>query len=425
MTAGLVGDEAAARFDALTGRGTRTYDEGLQFYRQQQADLEQNNPKLALAAEVGGGLIGGLGGAGLAARGATNAGRIGRSALAGAAYGGTYAAMEADADMNTRLRSAVPGAVVGGVLGAAIPAAADGLGRGISRLWQRAATRPSVGLLQEVKNRAYKAVEEASETFTGAEMTALSQRAAQVVGNDVGYVSGVDGAVDASLRTLAAREGQDTTISQLDRVRQSLWRRLRTNPDQTQIYDIIGGIDDLIETRASTSELMGVARDANRQFSQVKLVENAFQRARDQAGSGPVSSRYRSAVAAIINNEKQSRFFDPEQIAMMRNFLNDGVAERWFRRIGKASPGENGVVNFLQLVSAVGSGGATIPIAIAGAAAKSAAERRAARGGDHILNVLSGFRPNVPLPTVSQNALRAGQGAAITAAGQVNNTSQF
>lgn len=53
LTMGVVGDEAAAATDAMLGRGG--YDQRRDQYRQQEAQLEAENPGAALAADVGGG----------------------------------------------------------------------------------------------------------------------------------------------------------------------------------------------------------------------------------------------------------------------------------------------------------------------------------------------------------------------------------
>lgn len=397
MTLGLVGDEAAAGLDAAMGRGT--YDERLDARRSQERQFREDNPYVAFAADVAGGIAApGVGAANFIARGATTAGRLRRGAAAGAAAGGTYGFMEGEGGVADRATNAGVTAGLGGFFGAAAPAAPavlNAAGRGLQRLWTKAAERPTVGILKAVKNQAYRAVEEANEVFGGDDMTALAARVRDIADNDVSYVPGEDTAVDAAIRSIVRREGQDTTLSQLDTIRQGLWRRVTAKPDQVQIYDLIESIDDVINTRASTSELMTAARQANRQYSQSDLLDRAFQRARDQAEStgsgGNVANLYRQAVTRIINNPRQARFFDDAQIAVMRSFLSDSRSQRAMRLIGKMSPSGNGLMLMLQTLGGVATSGATVPLAVAGAGAKNMADRGVMQGAERVLDSAAGF----------------------------------
>ncbi len=410
LTLGVVGDEAAGAFDEAIGR--RAPGTGVEFYRNQEEQLRQENPAAYYGAELGGALVApGLGAAKFAASAASNAGRIGRAALVGAGAGGVYGAAEGEGGLGDRALEAGTGALVGGFFGGAIPVAANSIGKGFRRLVERAEKRPSVGLLREIKSRAYSAVEQAGEVFDGDEMTALSQRVKNITDADVGYVPGEDTAVDAAITTITRREGQETTLSQLDKIRQRLWGRVTKNPDQVQIYDLIEEIDGMIDSRSSTSELMSTAREANRQFSQTKLLDDAFQRARDQAEStgsgGNVANLYRQAVTRIINNPKKARFFSDAQVDQMRAFLRDSRGQRVQRLIGKMSPSGNGLMMALQAGMIAASNGATIPIAIASSAAKRGADNTVMRGAERVLDSAAGFAPNVP--RIGVNPLVAGQ----------------
>lgn len=394
MTLGVVGDEAAAALDAAMGRGT--YDERLQARRAQEEAFRTDSPYLAFAADVFGGVaVPGAGAANFIGRAATNTGRLARSALAGATAGAVYGAMEGEGNAANRAENAAYTGTAGAFFGAAIPAVANVAGRGVQRLWQRAAERPSVGVLREVKNAAYRAVEEARETFSGDDMAGLASRVRAIAQNDVSYVPGEDTAVDAAIQSIVRRESQDTTLPQLDTIRQGLWRRVTAKPDQVQIYDLIEEIDNLIEQRAGASDLMAAARLANRQYSQSDLLERAFQRARDQAEStgsgGNVANLYRQAITRIVNNPKTARFFSQDQQDIMRAFLRDSRSQRAMRLIGKMSPSGNGLMLMLQTLGGVATSGATVPLAILGAGAKNAADRGVLRGAERVLDSAAGF----------------------------------
>jgi len=410
MTLGIVGDEASAGMDAMMGRGT--YDESLAARREQESQYRGDNPYMAFAADVFGGIVApGAAGAKFVAGAATNAGRLTRAAVAGATAGGIYGGMEGEGE--DRLANAAGTAAAGAFFGAAIPVVASAAAKGINRLWSRAAERPSVGILKDVKNAAYRAVETANEVFGGDDMSALAARVQSIADNDVSYVPGEDTAVDAAIRSIVRREGQDTTISQLDTIRQGLWRRVTANPDQVQIYDLIGELDALVDTRAATSELMDAARLANRQYSQSDLLDRAFQRAQDQAEStgsgGNVANLYRQAITRIVNNPRQSKFFSEAQREVMRAFLRDSRSQRAMRMIGKMSPSGNGLMLMLQALGGMATSGATVPLAVAGAGAKNFADRAVMRGSEVLLDNAAGF----VRPATAANPLLGGAGAAL------------
>lgn len=114
MTAGLIGDEASGAVADLIPGGM-TGEERKQHDRQQQELLENSNPGVALAAQVGGGMMAPL------AAASTLPAAIG----VGAAAGATYGFMEGEGGVGDR----APGAVAGGILGGAGGAAAVPLGK--------------------------------------------------------------------------------------------------------------------------------------------------------------------------------------------------------------------------------------------------------------------------------------------------------
>lgn len=410
-TLGLVGEEAtAAARSAITGQG---YDAALADERSREAQFREQFPGSALAGDVAGALVPGTGIAGAALRGVSNAGRVARGALGGAAAGGTLGFTEGEGGAQNRAVSGLIGAGAGSFFGAAVPAASGVVSRGLSRLWEQAAERPTVQALREIKNRAYRAVEEAGETFDGDEMTTLRDRISATFADDPTYVPGEDTAVDAVLRMIERRAGQSTTLGQLDNIRQGLWRRVNANPTQVQIYDAISAIDELIDSRAGASALMGQAREANRQFSQSELLQRAFQRAQDQAEStgsgGNLANLYRQAVTRIINNPRQARFFSDDQVAVMREFLTDTGGQRLRRMIGKLSPNGNGLMLALQTFGGVASGGATVPLMAVGEMARRGAQRSVERGADRLLDMTAGISDGRVQPTIGVNALTSGQ----------------
>lgn len=127
MTLGVVGDEAAAGFDAAIGRGG-SFQENLQKYRQDEAQVRSENPILSFGADIGGALLPGAAGVRAIQGAKTFGGRVLSGGLLGAAGGATYGFMEGDETANGRIGNAALTGLLGGVLGGAAEPVARGVG---------------------------------------------------------------------------------------------------------------------------------------------------------------------------------------------------------------------------------------------------------------------------------------------------------
>lgn len=144
LTFGLVGDEASAAVEsAVTGAD---YEDRRDHYRKQESVLERDNPGIALAADVGGSLLGAalpFGAIGTLWRGASMGTRMGASGAAGAGMGGTYGFMEGEG-LDDRIGGAQLGSLVGAAGGAAAPVVAGGVQKVADSLVQRGPIRQAV-----------------------------------------------------------------------------------------------------------------------------------------------------------------------------------------------------------------------------------------------------------------------------------------
>lgn len=424
MTLGVVGDEAAAAADSLIGRGN--YDERRDFYRKQEEDFKASNPGMALVAELAPALLPGAGLAGAVGKLTTRLPRAAGAGMTGAAAGGLYGFAEGEGSPEDRLTDAAFTAATGALLGVAAPKATDfavSIPRRVRGMFRASSRRPTVENLRATKDAAYKAVETAGETFSGEVMDDLSERV-KLSFADNNYVPETDTALNATLKLLGARAGKETSLPQLDKLRQNLWKRYANAKDQPQILDAIRAIDDVIEEKGSSSDLMKVARAANSRFAKSQLLEDAFQKARDQTAStgsgGNILNKYRQAVTSIINNEKKARFFSAEEIDLMRQFVRGTPSENAKRLIGKLSPSGNGLMMALHIVGGMASSGGTLPLMAVGAAAKRSADKAVERGADEIQNVLAGMPRQ---KAISSDGLALAIGAA-PAAERTGNTAR-
>lgn len=423
MTLGVVGDEAAAAADSLVGRGN--YASRRDKYRQDEKQFSKENPKLSFAAQVAPAFLPGMGAIGAVGKAASVGSGMLRGALIGAGSGATYGFMEGEGGVSNRLKDAGWSAAAGSLFGGAASGAVAGLSKVpamVKTAFGRADKRPTVENLRAAKRAAYSAVDQSGEKFSGAETKKLYDTVASSF-NDANYVPEVDNASRAVLSILDKNAGKELSVSKLDKIRQGLWARYNSAKDQPHILDAIHAIDDLMESKAGTSELMAAARAANKRFSKAEMLDKAFKKADDQVAStgsgGNTVNKYRQVVTSIINDPKKARFFSDSEVELMRAFVRGSRDENIKRLVGKMSPSGNGLMMTLHILAGVGTNGATIPFMALGSASKKAAEKSALRGAEAIKDSVAGFvRPQqitrvapaatatAPLSYETQSALR-------------------
>jgi hypothetical protein len=224
--------------------------------------------------------------------------------------------------------------------------------RTVNALFKRSSQAPSLETLKQTKTAAYKAADDAGVTFGPSQTTALSDRVKNVLANS-DFVEDVDNQTRAALTVIERNAGKELSLSQLDKIRQRLWKRYQAAPNEVAILDLIDEIDTTIDAMPAATPLMEAARLANSRFKKAELIETAFQRAQDQAAStgsgGNVLNLYRQAVTRIINDPKKARFFSQAEIDYMRQFVRGGTAENVLRLMGKVSPSGNGLMLALNI----------------------------------------------------------------------------
>lgn len=172
MTAGIVGDEANAAIESALSPAT--YDERLKHHRDAEAQLERENPGVALGAEIGGAMLP-VGGVALGLKGAGMGTRMLLSGLAGAGQAGTYGFMEGEGAQD-RLHDAEVNAAIGGLAGAAFPPVAA-LARNVAAPFADAAKSAlGIGNARRASQAIGQAVERSGQTSD--DLVAAIQRAA-------------------------------------------------------------------------------------------------------------------------------------------------------------------------------------------------------------------------------------------------------
>lgn len=325
-----------------------------------------------------------------------------RSVMGAVGIGGATGAVDAFNRGEGDFASRAGDAAVGGAGAALFTLPLAMVGRGISKGYdafaRSAAERPSVNAFKAAKNAAYRAVDASGETFSGDDMTGLATRARAIL-QAADFDDIADPQTAAALRTLETRAGQEVSLGRLDRLRQTLWDRYNRG-DEPLILDMIGEIDDLINTRADASDAMRAARDANSTYRRVEMLEHVFRKAElqtDSTGSGGnILNKYRQAITSILVDPKKAKWFSPEQVATMEAFVRGGQSENVLRRVGKMAPSGNGLMTFLNVYAST-LDPSFLAATVAAQAAKTSADNMAVAGREGVLDAAAGF--NRPAPT--------------------------
>lgn len=252
------GDEAEALVRSLSPN--RTYGEEVEKIRGQMSQFREENPKLAMASEIAGGIaVPGFGAAKTVKAGLSSAANVAqragavrraaglagaRSAAIGGALGGAGAA---EGGLPERVLGAGVGAVAGGVLGGALGYGAGAATRGAVRGVQGASPLPDAGVEQAVRLSESSRVNlpaalRAAEQMASPETRVMDVIGTQAVRRATGIRTGGGEAGDIVERTMQDRLAR--TPERLQRAAFSTGRRAE---------NVVEAVNDLVRQREAAS----------------------------------------------------------------------------------------------------------------------------------------------------------------------------
>lgn len=347
LTFGLVGDEAAAAADSAIGRGG--YDERLDFYRQNESDMEAQHPGMSLAARLAPAAIpssaimrGVLGGA-------TMAGRVARGVGAGAGLSGTYAFMEGEGGAQNRAEGILPAAAIGGALGGAIPLVGGLIGRAAyNRATRKAAeTVPDVGTLKQQAGDLYEAAARSGVVASPAQTKSLASATQQFAAKEGlitprGRVAESYPKVRDALNMLDDFADASMTPEQMQSVRRTIQGAAGSADKAERRIGtlLLKRFDDFAEGIApELAKAKALYAQASRGGVIDEAVELAGIRAGQFSGSGfenALRTEFRRLARDITKG--RLRGLSKAQIEAIRRVSDGGPVENLLRGVGKAAP---------------------------------------------------------------------------------------
>lgn len=182
--------------------------------------------------------------------------------------------------------------------------------------------------------------------------------------------------IDADITPLSAKalqrlqdaEGRQLTLIELDNLREVAKNAISAGgKDGSIAMGFVDEIDDLLNSVTSKSfaagdnvaeigKKYGVARDLWGRAKRSDMLEEAFEKARNQASG--FENGVRTQFRQILNNKNKRKFFKPDEITAMNRVVRGDKAENFARLIGRFGFSEGSAHNVLTGMAGVGAGAA-------------------------------------------------------------------
>lgn len=366
------------------------YAENLERENKKDKTFEADRPITSTGLQLAGGVAGTLPMV-MAAPAAFGAGsgsltaRAGASALSGAALGGADAAARSGGDAQSTLM----GSGLGLGLGGATPALASGIGKVASALGSKLkpGAVPSIEELEQAASTAFRKVDDAGIRIAQPKFSSAMQDIARAM-QGTGLDETITPKSMAAIKRLQKASTSSPTIGEV-----SLLRQVASNaagslekPDARIGSKIVGAVDDfvggltpgdLVSGDVGALPALKEARALWASKSKAEVIEDAIKRAENRAASsgsgGNVDNTIRQNIRSILDSPKKSRGFTDDERAALEKIVRD--RSRVARALGKLSPSGSGLMTALHSYGGIASGGATLPLAAAGAGAKMIGDR--------------------------------------------------
>jgi hypothetical protein len=367
----------------------------------------------------------------LAGKGATLAGRFGTAAMTGApgvlartglmaAEGGGYGALTAagnDQDITT-------GAGIGAVGGGLGNLAGEAISAGVSKVagkFNPKAPQMGVDDLKDLGRAAYKRAENAGVMFNQNGVNKLRSDVIQDL-TARGYHDVNEPGVKPVLDYLARIGNGNVTFEGLDTLRKIAANGYRPGlqSNNAAVSQIINRIDELVNAADPSMVLMGnnpkaaaeaikEARGHWHRAMKLDTVEKAILRGQQNADaqiSGDVGRTTMGQLKRVLQSEAKTRGFTAAEMKALGSAAGYSPGQRVAHAVGGLMP-RGRLLSSIQAATAIGTGGASIPLQvtgmIAGYGAQKTAEHLAKKSVGELVRLISSG--GVPQP-IMKNAIQ-------------------
>jgi hypothetical protein len=344
-------DQKINPFDTLTGQGI---DAALSTFGGDKAMAYRGESRPARVAGTVGefvgptGLVGGLG---KLTKSQAMASAGSGSGLATAAIAGTGS--EVAGQLLEDSAWEMPARIAGAFL---VPAAisVNTYNKTLNAIRNKNVQAPTVQSLKSEKNYAYDQVKKSGQRFSTDETQDMVNRAIRSAFNQGAY-SATDDATMAAVDLLEGLRGQGISLAQHDKIVRKMGKMYNKAKDQPEILTMMKSMDDSLAQKAGSENLISVARAANSKYAKASLLEKEFgkiERKVAAGNAGDVVGKYKNSLNKILENPNKAKFFSDEEVMAMKSIVEGSVPQNIINIAGKLAPNGNGLMTYLNIVTA-------------------------------------------------------------------------
>lgn len=349
-----------AGISAIKGDG---FDIGREYNRSMDLEAEfqrRRNERSPIASTVGG-VAGGLGVGGIAAKSgltllngakATLPSMAGRGMAEGAIWGGLYGAGEGRG-LEERGLNALHGGALGGAVG--------GLTGSLARLGAGKVDRSSLPTADDLKNAASAAYQRADDAGAVYSSDAMKRIRDQLLKDftDFGYHPELQFGAKVALNEIDRLAGQNVTLKGLDTARKIAGNAFQpgNKANNALTGKVTSALDDLVanpqagdilmgngaEAAAAITEARGLYGQARKLETVNSLLERASLRAGSTGSGANIENATRQELSKILKSDKMKRGFNKDELATIKQAVLGTKTQNALRAVGKFAP--SGVVS--------------------------------------------------------------------------------
>lgn len=250
--------------------------------------------------------------------------------------------------------------------------------------------------MEKLATNAYKNADLKGSVLTKGGSEQLSDEVEFLIKQDIDYSPDIHKQTAQALKLFKNRANKELTFSGLDNLRQRLWGHYNqaSGYERGYILSLINKVDDVVDRVPFKAKELTVARQLYKQTQKVKALEDVVEKAERQASAsgsgGNTVNVYLQAVNKLLNNKKMAKFFTPDEIKVMTDFVRSGGGGKLKRAISKLDGSGNGLMLALHMFGATAIDPSMLIVAGVGAGAKKSSEIGVKKGLEEITRTFTG-----------------------------------
>ena len=343
-------DEAEAFLKSIVG--DQSYSENVDQIRSEMKQYMQENPGQAITGEV----IGGLMTPASLLKAPEAIARLGlwaRGAVKGFAGGAAYGAGTAEGGIQDRASNALLSGGLGVVIGAPLERVIGALGGNLQTAVQRQAKAPTAESLRKLKDAAYEAVPADQFALGPGQIKEVFTRGNAIAAKEQHItIPNAPSVVDEAgmLFENFFNKNQGMTLGQAEAVRKRLFKLAQDPKNGYIVRQMIDEFDDVLdEAMGAGTDALKIAREVNRRYQNVKLIEESFNKVDIKAG-GKLQA-YQKVAQKILDNKNAKKFFKPKELELLEQLANNAASDKVLKRLGKFEFSATGMVGALHVLA--------------------------------------------------------------------------